>query len=107
VNTDYRPNPRDLENTVSPEDVVRQTNLFDDDKPPVIQPMTPVRKKTEVKTNINVENQKTIGNVKQTRPSLIDLLFQNKKAKLDVKPEIKTEQDISDTTDGIPDFFRR
>jgi hypothetical protein len=54
-----------------------------------------------------VENQKTIGNVKQTRPSLIDLLFQNKKAKLDTKTDIKTSQDVSDTTDGIPDFFRR
>lgn len=107
MGTEYRPNPKNLENTVSPEEVVRQSNLFDNDAPPVIQPITPVHKKTEVKTNINVENQKTISNVKQARPSLMDLIFKNSKGKSEVKQEAKTTEDFSDSNDGIPDFFRR
>jgi len=107
MGTEYRPNPKNLENTVSSEEVVRQSNLFDNDAPPVIQPITPVHKKTEVKTNINVENQKTISNVKQARPSLMDLIFKNSKGKSEVKQEAKTTEDFSDSNDGIPDFFRR
>ena len=107
VEQPYHSNPKDLQKEVSAQDVKLQDNLFND-VPPVIEPITSVRKKTDVKKNIDLENTKTMANVKPARPSLIDLLFQGKKSKPEIKKEMpKVESAKTDAEESIPDFFFR
>ena len=106
VDQPYHPNVKDLQKEVSSSEVKLQSNLFQD-APPIMPVMTPVRKKAQVKTNIDVQN-KEMANVKSARPGIIELLFSGKKSKPQVKPSVP--QDPVSTPSGeddIPDFFRR
>ena len=102
----YRSNPKDLQQEVPADSVNVQNNLFND-VPPIIPPVTPVRKKAGVTTNIDVQNTKTMANVKSARPSIIDLLFQGKKTKTETKREAVKTVSADDSEESIPDFFFR
>ena len=102
----YHPNPADLQREATPSDVPNQDNLFQD-PPPVIPPITPPRKKVDVKTNIDVKTSKTMANVKPARPSLIDLLGLGRKSNATSKPDSVKPETTSRSEDDIPDFFRR
>ena len=110
VETPFHPNPKDLEHEVSGETVKIQSNLFDDDRPPVMPPLTTVRKKTDIKKPIDMEGVKNKPNVKKTGANLLDILFAGKKTKPQQKseaPATSAAPASDDGTDTIPDFFFR
>ena len=106
VDTPYHSNPMDLQKETSSLDVPVQDNLFQD-APPIIPPVTPPRKKVDVKTGIDVKASKSMANVKPSRPSIIDLLFSGKKSNSAPKQETTKTENTNSSEDGIPDFFRR
>lgn len=105
VDQPYHPNPKELEQEASADDVKIQNNLFND-MPPVIPPITSVHKKTDIKTNIDVKNAKTIGNVKRST-SIIDLLFSGKKVAREAQKEVPKKETNDSSEESIPDFFFR